>query len=1384
MKRILSRWFGSHPDQTPVVVSSGTADIETLEPRVLFSAAPVEVPDSGDQTAQTPEPDTSGDTQQGQVADSTGLNETPALDQGSVEIVAEAAKQRWIDAGISDAQLDALNSITYQITDLGGEQVSSANGTTITIDKDAAGRGWFIDGTPGADEEFVADTDSSLDAVDGSEASEGIDLLTALLHEQGHVLGLDDGITGSVLMDGEIGKGERRLPASGEAIDAGPGSLQGDHYLTAVGNILFTLDKSTLAEGESATVNGSFDNGGSLTNTVSVYWGDGTIDHQTLTGGVSTFSATHQYLENGAFEVNVIVTEGTLGQALAGHWNFDDGTATDLTTYGNNGSGGTIAGGDTPFGSGQVLADGSVSIPSTGPLDTLNDEITISFWAKVDSSTPAWSRVLTKYTSSPAVGWHISKYNATTDINIRADTVGDDSRNNQNLLFAGDDVFDNTWHHVVFTLNNGVAREYLDGTFIQEQNYQHGDGLANIGNLVVGSAGLVGSVDDLALWGRVLSDTEIGQLAAAPLEVNSTSGTAERILVTDVAPVINSLRTTPGAAAGEVSLTVDFSDPGTLDEHKAVIDWGDGGEPEEVLLVTGARTLQISHAYTPSSDATINVTVVDRMGDAVGIWNFDAGNGVDSSGNGNDGTGGAFSSDTASVFGGGQSLDGAGTPITVPNSPSLEGMDDEMSLSFWIKGDASSEGNWVRIIRKGTEVTGTTSWMVTRYSNTDDLLIRTDTIGTGGAHNRNQHDGQGGPILDNEWHHVVYVLNNGVSQEYVDGILTNQESYPVGEGLSNTEPVSIGHAINSALLDEVILYDRALTPQQVAALTGAMDVSNARDTKSLEVTTGGVAISDSTPGGDNNDYQLTYDPIGSGSGPEYVITDPVSGLDMRVPVANVTEPIVINGSEGDDTLTIDLSNGAIYPAINFDGGAGGNDDIIITGGGLGTATYGFVNENDGSIQLEGQGLITYTGLEPVTSTITAADVVLNYAGGAETITITDNGTTITVDSTLGESVTFNNPTNSLVINAGTDDTVVFANAFSMAADLTITGANTELSGQVDIGANDLIFNGNAQQTTTGVTLTASTIAFNGDTTLLNTGGGAFQIRAASGATNASGSLFNVNGGRLQLLGGTTFTNNGDIVTGAGTASPVFADSQTNANNRIINNGVFTHNSSQIRLYVEITNTASGQLIFDTTAGNGEVQMKAPQTIGTGGVIRNQGSVTVTGGNTFRFDESGQVINENGATFTLASGNLAFAEDATFTNQSGGIVNLSGGSVTVDATTFVSEAGGTLNLNNGSLNLINGGSATSAGTANLFDVDYTIGGTGTFTNDGIFNFTPNGTARDLTLNTLFQNNGTTNYSVGDHFDLFGTGSFSNAGIFNHSINGNDNLRLNSFTFNNQ
>src|SRR5437870_2462836 len=74
------------------------------------------------------------------------------LTQAQVSPLLDVAMARWAAAG---ADTSSLGDIHIQISNLGGTTLGLASGTTIYLDTNAAGWGWFVDATPWDDSEFT-----------------------------------------------------------------------------------------------------------------------------------------------------------------------------------------------------------------------------------------------------------------------------------------------------------------------------------------------------------------------------------------------------------------------------------------------------------------------------------------------------------------------------------------------------------------------------------------------------------------------------------------------------------------------------------------------------------------------------------------------------------------------------------------------------------------------------------------------------------------------------------------------------------------------------------------------------------------------------------------------------------------------------------------------------------------------------------------------------------------------------------------------------------------------------------------------------------------------------------------------------------------------------
>ncbi len=193
--------------------------------------------------------------------------------------------------------------------------------------------------------------------------------------------------------------------------------------------------------------------------------------------------------------------------------------------------------------------------------------------------------------------------------------------------------------------------------------------------------------------------------------------------------------------------------------------------------------------------------------------------------------------------------------------------------------------------------------------------------------------------------------------------------------------------------DETVVLTLVASPDFVADTASASATGTiTSDDFDVRIDAAGNLILDDPDGSQNDDVTIVVD------GANYRITDPNNILvggpgstadganSVLVPIASVTGSIMVTTRGGDDRLNIDRTGGDLSHPVVYDGGAAGNDTLSLLNGTATDLTFTYVNENDGSVQIDSAPAISYVGLEPITSTIDAVNVTLNYSDAAETIT--------------------------------------------------------------------------------------------------------------------------------------------------------------------------------------------------------------------------------------------------------------------------------------------------------------------------------------------------------------------------------------------------------------
>ena len=104
------------------------------------------------------------------------------------------------------------SDVRVNIAALAGQSLGQSTSTNITLDDDASGHNWFIDTTPGDNEEFLPTSNPNVWVARPGSAAEGkMDMLSVLMHEYGHVLDLDHSTDASDAMAAVLQPGVRKL---------------------------------------------------------------------------------------------------------------------------------------------------------------------------------------------------------------------------------------------------------------------------------------------------------------------------------------------------------------------------------------------------------------------------------------------------------------------------------------------------------------------------------------------------------------------------------------------------------------------------------------------------------------------------------------------------------------------------------------------------------------------------------------------------------------------------------------------------------------------------------------------------------------------------------------------------------------------------------------------------------------------------------------------------------------------------------------------------------------------------------------------------------------------------------------------------------------------
>ena len=550
---------------------------------------------------------------------------------------------------------------------------------------------------------------------------------------------------------------------------------------------------------------------------------------------------------------------------LIGHWTFDDASGDTATDSSGNSNIGTLQG-DPVWTNGKkggaLEFDGVndyIDTPDdgetngTGPLhfeDT--DNFTLSIWYKgTDTDTNSdWGKGLIGSHSPDLWSSFVLRSGKVEYIHFNGSW--------QHNIQSTTNVADGEWHHIVYVNNSDQTGDlYIDG--VQEVSGESSS-LDDASRKFVVHTLMTsyyhpnsrvytsGSIDDVRIYNTALSPEEIKTLYN---ETQITINSSQNNKLTDGlvglwsfdGPDIAITQGGGGAdytvsGAGDSAFNGDYYEYGT-NEGQPTYRLDDGhwisNSFDEWYLALDEEVSMCPGYYSIDDTITGTWDTICSSGPAPTVT---AGGGGDSSataydrsGNSNDGTLTGDPTPDRGIIGQALRFDGSDDYVDLSAYPTNGSLDKEVTLAAWIKTGS------------GGVIFGKRNDWTTANDFTFDIVsgaagTRVDWGNSGSILSYQSNDSS---LLDDEWHHVVVVVDSSLAVEtervkfYHDGLYVGTTGTPSGGGaLSQDDTLDLNDSIDLAigarrinvggesffngLIDDPRIYNRALSASEVMQL--------------------------------------------------------------------------------------------------------------------------------------------------------------------------------------------------------------------------------------------------------------------------------------------------------------------------------------------------------------------------------------------------------------------------------------------------------------------------------------------------------------------------------------------------------------------------------------
>jgi hypothetical protein len=471
-----------------------------------------------------------------------------------------------------------------------------------------------------------------------------------------------------------------------------------------------------------------------------------------------------------------------------------------------------------------------------------DDSFTIELWAKLGpNDCNSRNKVMIGRDNRPGgVHWWLG---CAVDSKAANFNLIDTSNEGKNVE-GSTQINDNEWHHIVAIRDESLNqnRIYVDGVMEDSETYDYQAGFGATTTLGIGYMAYTGIpdyyynglLDEVAVYQRALTDVEITQHYDAGLEGLSYCE------IGDLPPTITSEPLTTGylnisysydvGAIGTepINFSLSTAPSGmTIEEDTGLISWTPSSTGEFAVTVLAQNT-----QGTDEQPYTIQVfEVTPCPANMSSYWKLNetsSGSYADSYGDNTGACAGVCPVPTTDgMVSTAQVFDGDTTGIDIPADDAFDwGVNDSFSIEFWMKGvagqtctgTANPNDNEV-IVGRDDPTTNLHWWFGCENTDGEARFQLGDTTGNSAM--------IVGPSINNgNWHHLVGIRDaqNDLLRLYVDG--KEVSGSPISKNYlagfeSATAELNLGWLdLNPGFhykgtLDEVALYDRVLTPNEI-----------------------------------------------------------------------------------------------------------------------------------------------------------------------------------------------------------------------------------------------------------------------------------------------------------------------------------------------------------------------------------------------------------------------------------------------------------------------------------------------------------------------------------------------------------------------------------------